>query len=943
LKATDRTIENEQLKVTLNDAGDISSIIDKKNGNREQLMAPTRLEFLHEEPAQYPAWNMDYEDRMAKPTGYVDGPCEFKVVENGPVRVAIQTIRHAQGSTFTQTYSLDAGSAGNSVRVNTHIDWHTQKCSLEAAFPLAAGAPEASYESAVGVIKRGNNNPKKYEVPQQQWFDVTDSSGKFGTAILNDCKYASDKPDDHTVRLTLLYTPDTTKGGYQDQGTQDLGIHDMVYSIAPHEGSWEKAGIPWTAARLNQPLMAFTTTAHEGKLGKTFEIGKTNKEGVSISALKKAEDSDETIVRLKELNGVEEGPTAVSFAGAILSAREVDGQEREIGPAKVVDGKLIVDMSPFSLRAFAIKLAPPAAKVAPVQTADVAIEYDTAGVGQRRRLDIEVDTFDSGADLDGEGHSVPADMLPPVVTSENIPFKIGPTTAGAKNVLTAKGQTITLPAGYDKVYFLAASTKGDVPAEFTVNGKATKLSIQDWSGYIGQWDARIWVGPMLALTYNWGNKFVGLDAGYIKRDTVAFYSDHRREKNGGNGVYQFCYLYKYGIDLPAGATSITLPNDERIKMFAVTVAKDGHDNVTPGRPLYDTLDDHIPAGPTILPDGGKFDDVTTMTMGHKTYGHEGDTHYTLDGSEPTEQSPVYKDPVVIDQPVTVRARQFTPRGPAGPEVDARFDVNDTTAPKVTAASGLTQEPKATVTFSKAVAKAGAENTGSYKFDPAVEVTAAKLSDDGTSVVLTLEKPLAEGSKLRISGVTDPSPNANKVSSELIPMHVSGALATVDDFTGDGTNTRELKVEGLSGKKDATWTINFFCKPDGDVPDLTPIAGFGTCKDGQDGKGRYICKFAEGVHFWACNQDVLGNTPVDVGAWQMLTATYDGKTLKLYKDGKLLESKDLELADDNATVRLAPADAWGENRHFRGKIHAFTVWPSALSDGAIQGLKSDMPK
>jgi alpha-mannosidase len=91
--------------------------------------------------------------------------------------------------------------------------------------------------------------------------------------------------------------------------------------------------VPWSAQRLNQPLMTFTTTVHEGSLGKSISVAKVNKADVSIQAMKKAEDSDEFIIRLRETDGEDASGTAVSFASPILSAREVDGQERPIGTA----------------------------------------------------------------------------------------------------------------------------------------------------------------------------------------------------------------------------------------------------------------------------------------------------------------------------------------------------------------------------------------------------------------------------------------------------------------------------------------------------------------------------------------------------------------------------------------------------------------------------------
>lgn len=36
-----------------------------------------------------------------------------------------------------------------------------------------------------------------------------DRKGDYGVSVLNDCKYGWDKPDDHTLRLTLLHAPET--------------------------------------------------------------------------------------------------------------------------------------------------------------------------------------------------------------------------------------------------------------------------------------------------------------------------------------------------------------------------------------------------------------------------------------------------------------------------------------------------------------------------------------------------------------------------------------------------------------------------------------------------------------------------------------------------------------------------------------------------------------
>src|SRR5207248_3148603 len=110
---------------------------------------------------------------------------------------------------------------------------------------------------------------------------------------------------------------------------------------------WRKARTPLIAQRLNQPLIAFAVPAHPGKLGKTFSMASVSSDHVVISAMKKAEDSDEIIVRLREVTGEEAKDVHVKFAAPVISAREVDGQERQISKS---EAELVTDLSAFRMR-----------------------------------------------------------------------------------------------------------------------------------------------------------------------------------------------------------------------------------------------------------------------------------------------------------------------------------------------------------------------------------------------------------------------------------------------------------------------------------------------------------------------------------------------------------------------------------------------------------------
>jgi hypothetical protein len=62
--------------------------------------------------------------------------------------------------------------------------------------------------------------------------------------------------------------------------------------------------------------------------------------------------------------------------------------------------------------------------------------------------------------------------------------------------------------------------------------------------------------------------------------------------------------------------------------------------------------------PELSPNGGTFEDSVTVSVSSPTPGAE--IHYTTDGSEPTESSPLYSGAFVLTATTTVRARAFHP-------------------------------------------------------------------------------------------------------------------------------------------------------------------------------------------------------------------------------------------------------------------------------------------
>ena len=419
--------------------------------------------------------------------------------------------------------------------------------------------------------------------------------------VLSDCKYGSDKPDDNTLRLTLIYTPGLGGGNgaeYSDQTTQDWGHHEFVYGLAGHSGDWRTEQSDWQALRLNQPLIALTTSQHPGALGKAFSFMQVSSPRLRVLALKRAEHSQETIVRLVEMDGRSQSNAEIKFAAPVVAAREVDGQEMPLRDAGVSHGALVTSFDPYQLRSFAVTLAPllGGTPITQPRSQPVALPVNRIVAGR------DGARIRNGDGFDADGRALPAEMLPSTISFAGISFSLAASPDGIQQALVPHGETISLPTGgYKRLYLLAASASGDQKATFRVGDNPIELTIQDWSGFIGQWDDRTWSEkkePLPPRPDSPGDEsprfrtvleFTGLKPGFIKRSPVAWFASHRHTAEGANEPYSYSYLFAYSINLPPDARAVTLPDNSRIRILAMTVS-DESSETGPAQPLYDTLE-----------------------------------------------------------------------------------------------------------------------------------------------------------------------------------------------------------------------------------------------------------------------------------------------------------------------------------------------------------------
>ncbi len=936
LKVTDTELSSPRYLVKINKAGDVSSIYDKKV-QRELLAAPARLAYQYENPSAWPAWNMDWEDQSKPPRGYVHGPVQAKIVEDGPARVSLEITRHTLGSIFHQTLRLAAGSAGSQVVFDTKIDWQGKHTALKATFPLTASNPNVTYNLGPGTIQRDTNNPKRYEDLSHGWFDLTDTSGKWGTTILDDCKYGSDKPNNNTVRLTLIYTPGT-RAGYQHQGCQDWGRNIMTYSVEGHDGSWRNGDAQWQAARLNQPLLGFQTPTHGGRLGQSFSFASVNSKQVSIEAMKKSEKGNHIVVRFNELLGENAKNVVLKFAAPIKSVEEVNGQEFKIsptGPMALRNGKLVFSMTPYRPRAFEVTLASDSHPATAPTSTHVALPYNVS---------VESSwSHKTDARFDSQGDSIPGEMMPSHIKSGGISFMMAGHKAGELNAVACEGQTLHIPAGKNrKLYFLAASSEGDIAgAPFRVGSQTDSIPIQNWDGFIGQWDNRLWGGHVPKLTYDWHNPLIGLVPGFIKRDPVAWYCDHHRKADGTFDIYKFCYLFRYSLAVPNGVNKVTLPNLPQVKIMAASVSDDPNDTAKPIQPLYDVLKRKNEYGPMISPQSGSFDHEIKVRLFHTLYWTPSEQlHYTLDGTTPSASSPIYTKPFDLDGPATVKVAEVDSSGLASSVTTAHFSVNDTVAPTVTSCLSMKGVPEVDVTFSKPLDVKAASNPSNYSIAGVGSPSQVILSSDAESAKLVFDSALSDSnSSITFSNLTDQSPNANKLTSDQAQIsQIQPVVSLLSKRTFDGTASTTYRKDepNLPTGAAQPWTINMWVKVNQTPDDLTPIAGFGTCQD-DGGHQRYLCAFTGNLHFWGSNIDVTTNQGFTVGSWQMVSITYTGKTIRIYSNGQLVGSEAAGLDVAKPVVKMDPSNPWGNGHMFKGEIKGFTVYDSALPQSFISAL------
>jgi len=345
--ADENGLENEFLSVKLGSDGSIVSLYDKQAG-RETVKAGERANLLTVYHDRGDAWDFDRNYRQA-----VAGRMERESVAayaDGAKAVVEQRFRFGE-STLTQKVVLHAGE--RIVRFETEADWRESGKMLRASFPVEVRADQVNCEIQFGSLQRQThrntrNDFAKDEICAHQYIDL--SQPDYGVSLLNDSKYGFSALG-NVLDIHLLRSP-----SYPDPQA-DRAVHRFVYALYPHEGDYVSAHTYRRGYELNSPLTVFAAGSAERQASSAVggSLVQIDSAHVMLEAVKKAEDSDDLIVRLYETSGTR-AEANLTFGTAYAAIDEVDLMENQVASLGEHTDAAKLSFGPFEIRTLRLTL-----------------------------------------------------------------------------------------------------------------------------------------------------------------------------------------------------------------------------------------------------------------------------------------------------------------------------------------------------------------------------------------------------------------------------------------------------------------------------------------------------------------------------------------------------------------------------------------------------------
>ena len=357
LQANDHLLENDYVRVNLNEIGQISSIYDKVS-EREVLKENECANVLmtyEDRPHNFDNW--DINNYYIEKGWEVTNVTELKLVEKGPVRATIKIVRTYLDSIIVQYVSLSKDSS--EIEINNDIDWKEHHVMMKSLIPVDVHSDEATYEIQYGNVKRKTHyntswDVARFEVCMHKWMDISEDD--FGVSVMNDCKYGC-SVHEGVIGLTML------KSGTFPNPDADKERHQFKFTIYPHKGTWKTAKTIDKAYALNNPMCAVVADSAKTsepvgimnkELPKSSSLVSVNKENVIIEVVKPAYDEHGIVIRMYEAFNRRTKAT-LCFGFNIKEALRLDMLEN-VGHALKIHGKEVeVELKPYEIKTIMVK------------------------------------------------------------------------------------------------------------------------------------------------------------------------------------------------------------------------------------------------------------------------------------------------------------------------------------------------------------------------------------------------------------------------------------------------------------------------------------------------------------------------------------------------------------------------------------------------------------
>ncbi|MDY4670011.1 MAG: glycoside hydrolase family 38 C-terminal domain-containing protein [Oliverpabstia sp.] len=349
MTATTTEMENDFFRVEYNEKGQFARIFDKK-AQREVLkegQAGNVIVSYEDRPHNYDAW--DVNNYYTEKSWDIDQVESMEVVENGPVRACVKVERKYLDSVITQYIFIYKDLAR--IDIKNVVDWKEHQIFVKDYFPVDVHTNEATFDIQYGNVKRDTHSNTswdfaKFEVCHHKWLDVSENG--YGVSMLNDCKYGVSVREG-VIGMSML------KSAIHPNPEADKELHEFTYAIYPHQGDWREAGTVTQAYQLNNPLTAVWKENEEGDQPAVYSLVSSNQENAVVEVVKKAEDSEDMIVRLYECYN-RRTPVTLTFPKTLETVCECNMMEEGETPVSFEANKADFVLKPYEIKTLKVRM-----------------------------------------------------------------------------------------------------------------------------------------------------------------------------------------------------------------------------------------------------------------------------------------------------------------------------------------------------------------------------------------------------------------------------------------------------------------------------------------------------------------------------------------------------------------------------------------------------------